>query len=63
MPMMSVIQLKDSYMTLQILALLVFFVCFILSYLIKLQFKYHRLALNLYGNYILKINSCSMGTI
>ena len=41
---------KQSYLTLQILAILVFFICFILSYLIKLQFKYHRLALNLYGN-------------
>jgi hypothetical protein len=40
--------LKQSYLTLQIIIIFVFFICFILSYLIKLQFKYHRLALNLY---------------
>ena len=41
-------QIKQSYLTLQIISLFVFFICFIFSYLIKLQFKYHRLALNLY---------------
>jgi hypothetical protein len=40
--------LKQSYLSLQIIILFVFFICFILSYLIKLQFKYHRLALNMY---------------
>jgi hypothetical protein len=40
--------LKQSYLSVQILAILVLFICFVLSYLIKLQFKYHRLALNLY---------------
>ena len=40
--------LKQSYLTLQIIIIFVFFICFILSYLIKLQFKYHRLAINLY---------------
>ncbi len=41
-------QIKQSYLTLQIISFFVFFICFIFSYLIKLQFKYHRLALNLY---------------
>lgn len=40
--------IKQSYLTLQIVALFVFFICFILAALIRLQFKYHRLALNLY---------------
>lgn len=40
--------IKQSYLSLQIIILFVFFICFILSYLIKLQFKYHRLALNMY---------------
>lgn len=40
--------IKQSYMTLQIISLFAFFICFILSYLIKLQFKYHRIALNLF---------------
>jgi hypothetical protein len=39
---------KQSYLTLQIIFIFVFFICFIMSYLIKLQLKYHRLALNLY---------------
>lgn len=40
--------IKQSYLTLQIITLFVFFICFILAALIRLQFKYHRLALNLY---------------
>lgn len=40
--------LKQSYLTAQILAIFVFFICFMLAALIRLQFKYHRLALNLY---------------
>ncbi len=40
--------IKQSYLSLQIIILFVFFICFILSYLIKLQFKYHRLALYMY---------------
>ena len=40
--------IKQSYLTLQILVVFVFFICFILSYLIKFQFKYHRWAISLY---------------
>lgn len=40
--------IAQSYLTLQIVTLFVFFICFILSALIRLQFKYHRLALNMY---------------
>lgn len=49
--------IKQSYLTVQILAIFVFFICFILSYLIKLQFKYHRLALNLYDYDVDTLNS------
>lgn len=52
--------LKQSYLTLQIVTFFVFFICFVFSYLIKLQFKYHRLALNLYDYDVdasVKINS------
>jgi hypothetical protein len=40
--------LKQSYLSVQIVAILVLFTCFLLSHLVRLQFKYHRLALNLY---------------
>ena len=49
--------IKQSYLTLQILSIFVFFICFILSYLIKLQFKYHRLALNLYDYDVETLNN------
>ena len=39
-------ELKQSYLTLEIVALLIFFIYFILNNLIKIQFKYHRLAIN-----------------
>ena len=45
---LAVRTIKQSYLSLQIIVIFVFFICFILSQLIKLQFKYHRLALNMY---------------
>lgn len=48
--------IKQSYLTLQILIVFVFFICFILSYLIKFQFKYHRWAISLYDYDIETIN-------
>ncbi|CAF0816190.1 unnamed protein product [Brachionus calyciflorus] len=48
--------IKQSYLTLQILVIFVFFICFILSYLIKLQFKYHHWAISLYDYNIGAVN-------
>ena len=44
-------ELKQSYLTLEIIAVFIFFIYFILNNLIKLQLKYHRLAIrkNKYG--------------
>lgn len=55
--------IKQSYLTLQILVVFVFFICFILSYLIKFQFKYHRWALSLYDYDIETTNEQEKDTV